>query len=159
MNGRQFRTFLSIAACVAIYTGATSAGKRLITASDERRAWAQSLNVNDETGADMSDTGEAFFTTLPGNTQLTVAIAPPDSTSCDAFLAFVSQDQKFLQALNAEGFTSVGCVQYTPDGKTTIEARRLAPLKSAPAAPPESPAPRNVPNKHGPTTSRAVAIA
>ena len=66
MNGRRIRTIVMIAACVAIYTGATSAGKRLITASDERRAWAESLNVNDETGADMSDTGEAFFTTLPG---------------------------------------------------------------------------------------------
>lgn len=159
MNGSQIRTLLGIAACVAIYTCATSAGKRLMTASDERRAWAQGLNINDETGADMSDTGEAFFTTLPGNTQLTVSITPPDSTSCDAFLAFVSQDQKFLHALNAEGFTSVGCVQYTPDGKTTIEARKLAPRRSAPATPPLSPAPHSVPSKLAPTTSGAVAIA
>ena len=153
MNGRQIRTIAMIVACVAIYTGATSAGKRLMTASDERRAWASSMNFNEDTGAETTDSGIAFFTTLVGETQFDVAIAPPSTTACDALMDYLVADQSFLRDLDAHGFTSIGCVRYNPDGTTVIDTRRIA----KPASTPTSTEPHNVPGGHDAKASDARA--
>jgi hypothetical protein len=137
MNGTQIRNLLGIVACVAIYTGTTSAGKRLMTASDERRAWVDAMNT-DANLDPVTETGIAYFTSMPANTQMDGVLEPPDNTKCDAWLDFVAQDQKFLQDLGAMGFESVGCVRYE-NGKSVWTARKLspkpAPAKKQPATP------------------------
>ena len=49
MNGGQIRTWLMLAACVVVYTGATSAGKHIVSGSDMRRDYANSMNVDPDT--------------------------------------------------------------------------------------------------------------
>ena len=154
MNGGQIRTWLMLAACVVVYTGATSAGKHIVSGSDMRRDYANSMNVDPDT-LQPRDTGEAYFAAGPANRDFVVAVEPPDQTTCDAFMAYMAQEQTFLAELNARGFQNIGCVRYQ-DGNATWQTRRIVP-KPAPAVPPVSPEPRAVPHVHSATTSEASA--
>ena len=144
MNGGQIRTWLMLAACVVVYTGATSAGKHIVSGSDMRRDYANSMNVDPDT-RQPRDTGEAYFAAGVANQDFVVALEPPDSTSCDSWLGFVAQDQTFLAQLTALNFKSVGCVRWE-NGKSTWTTRAITRRPPAP-----SPAPHSVPRNtiHG----------
>jgi len=137
MNGRQVRTLIGIVACVAIYTGATSAGKRFTSDSDMRRDYANSMNVNPDT-LEPRDTDEAYFAAGVGNRDFVFATEPPDQTSCDALMAYLVADQTFLAELEARGFRNIGCARYQ-NGVSTWQTRaivRKSPVKPAPLAAP-----------------------
>jgi hypothetical protein len=158
MNGRQIRTLLGIAACVAVYTTLTDAGKHIVsapmTAANAREAWAESLS-NDEA---------AIFFSAAGTTNSVLVIdlssADADNSHCDWAMATLRIRQDFLVDAYNRGFRSVRCTATDANGKeSTIEDNLVPPDPESPAAPPVSAAPRAVPHKSTPATSDGVAIA
>lgn len=105
-----------------------------MTASDKRRLYADSMNVDPST-LEPRGTGEAYFAAGNANRDFLVALEPPDQTRCDAFMDYLSQEQKFLADLDAQGFQNIGCVRWQ-NGKAAWVTRKITRKSPAQPAPP-----------------------
>lgn len=101
--------------------------KRMISASDERKIWAQKLNGDPKGGI-------IFGTIGLDNRTLVIHLSPPASGNCrDAFFTLTVR-QDFLVDAYARGFRSVECVA-DQDGKTVVLQDKIVPAPAAPAPP------------------------
>jgi len=133
MNGSQIRTLLGIAACIAVYTTLTAAGKQITTGNADREAFAESLS-NPDAGIFWSAAG-------PANRMLVVEMTPDtkDPVHCSAVMDTLLIRQDFLEDAYNRGFHVVSCGVVDELDQTIERMTREITLPPAPPAPHTSP--------------------